>query len=581
MAEQKSKSTLYIGIDFGTTFSGVSWLYCRDKSVPRQCDVQVVTRWLSLYARNSDRQKVPSRISYDDEGRITWGYNIPADAEPIQWFKLLLLKSDDLPSHLRGSPHVEYARAKLDKLDKTAVQVVGDYLKQLWKHIMEEIETEKGCFLIRRAQIRVVMTVPAIWKDYARDLMRQAAKDAGILESRPAGETTLSFVSEPEAAALATLPELDGREDLEVGDSFVVVDAGGGTVDIISYIVNQAEPLQVSECVEGDGALCGATFLDQDFGDFLKKRVGSEAWEKLDPSDIKKMMNNEWEHGIKCDFDGTERPYVVDLPKRGKRGQLKITTDEILKVFDGVLSRIYALVSKQLDAIKAKTQQDAKFVILVGGFGRCPYLFRSLKKRHGCSTDVLQARSERPWSAVCRGATLSGALGHGLTKQAIHVRSRIARLSYGWCLKVLFVNGTHDERDRLWNDVRGIWQARNQMNWVIKKGDSIKIDQPVTMSLCRTFALDRLGVQDISDSIYVCADEIPPARREDSVIELKDVRWKTPLAVEGLPVRYQNGRSFHSLDFDFKLKVSGAALEFSVIHDDVIVGSRGMEIEYA
>jgi hypothetical protein len=37
------------------------------------------------------------------------------------------------------------------------------------------------------------------------------------------------------------------------GDSFVVVDCGGGTVDIISYTVVSKEPMVIRECVKGEG----------------------------------------------------------------------------------------------------------------------------------------------------------------------------------------------------------------------------------------------------------------------------------------------------------------------------------------
>lgn len=37
------------------------------------------------------------------------------------------------------------------------------------------------------------------------------------------------------------------------GDTFVVADCGGGTADLISYKVIQAEPLIVKECVKGSG----------------------------------------------------------------------------------------------------------------------------------------------------------------------------------------------------------------------------------------------------------------------------------------------------------------------------------------
>lgn len=230
----------------------MAWLFYNGTTAPGS--PQVVTRWLSTHARNSDRGKVPTKLHYDPHtGDITWGYNIP-EGEPIQWFKLLLLNDEDLPAHLRDSAHIQKARAILSELHKDATQVTADYLGCLWRHTLKAVEKDKGQSLIKAASIHVVLTVPAIYKDYGREKMQRAAELAGILDKRPlCDDTTLSFVTEPESAVIATLPELDYRKDLEVGDAFVVCDCGGGTVDIISYAVSQTDPLVIRECVEGDG----------------------------------------------------------------------------------------------------------------------------------------------------------------------------------------------------------------------------------------------------------------------------------------------------------------------------------------
>lgn len=162
-----------------------------------------------------------------------WGFKITAEVETIEWFKLLLLNDKDLQSHLQDSAHLNDAKQLLDKIGKTAVQVVGEYLKVMWRHTLNQISNAKGQELINGMPIHVVLTVPAIWTDYARKRMREAAALAGIFEHRVAGQTILPFISEPEAAAVATIPELENRGDLQVGDSFVVVDAGGGTVYVI------------------------------------------------------------------------------------------------------------------------------------------------------------------------------------------------------------------------------------------------------------------------------------------------------------------------------------------------------------
>ena len=57
----------------------------------------------------------------------------------------------------------------------------------------------------------------------------------------------------------------------------MVCDAGGGTVDLISYTVGKLEPvIEVNEAAPGTGALCGSTYLNRRFKDFLQSRLGQE-----------------------------------------------------------------------------------------------------------------------------------------------------------------------------------------------------------------------------------------------------------------------------------------------------------------
>lgn len=65
--------------------------------------------------------------------------------------------------------------------------------------------------------------------------------------------------------------------NIKVGDTFVLCDAGGGTVDLISYKVAALKPLlQISEAAPGSGSTCGSTFLNRIFQKFLKDKLGND-----------------------------------------------------------------------------------------------------------------------------------------------------------------------------------------------------------------------------------------------------------------------------------------------------------------
>jgi molecular chaperone DnaK (HSP70) len=112
---------------------------------------------------------------------------------------------------------------------KTPVDVVANYLRCLWQHATQSIQNHLGKHLWENLDVRIVITVPAIWDHKAQETTRRAAEMAGLM-TRPS--TTLELIGEPEAATLAVFNEMEAQRKrmLKKGDSFVVCDAGGGTV---------------------------------------------------------------------------------------------------------------------------------------------------------------------------------------------------------------------------------------------------------------------------------------------------------------------------------------------------------------
>ena len=120
------------------------------------------------------------------------------------------------------------------------------------------------------------ITVPAVWSDMAQAKTRACAEAAGMGKG-----TALHIISEPEAAALYALDAMDPH-NLKVGNTFVLCDAGGGTVDLVTYTLSALKPiLKLSEATPGTGSLCGASFLNRKFQEFMESRFGSQSdWEE-------------------------------------------------------------------------------------------------------------------------------------------------------------------------------------------------------------------------------------------------------------------------------------------------------------
>jgi molecular chaperone DnaK (HSP70) len=100
---------------------------------------------------------------------------------------------------------VEATRIQLKELKKTAVDVISDYLRFLWQHVLERLRIRLTAPALDNMAFKIVLTVPAIWDHNAQQQMITAATRAGMLDQRRlCGETEITLMAEPAAAALAT-----------------------------------------------------------------------------------------------------------------------------------------------------------------------------------------------------------------------------------------------------------------------------------------------------------------------------------------------------------------------------------------
>lgn len=175
----------------------------------------VVTRWDGT---NTDHVKFPSAIELGPQDEI-WGFDANEIPGALRWFKLLLVKKSDLDEEVRTSEQLQKARVALQASGKSAVEVMGIFLKRMFEHAVEQIKISRGAQMVDSSRFHVVFTVPAIWPEYARRRMKEAIDLAGILKTRPIGQTTHEFISEPEAAALATLSSLEGVPNIKARKS--------------------------------------------------------------------------------------------------------------------------------------------------------------------------------------------------------------------------------------------------------------------------------------------------------------------------------------------------------------------------
>jgi len=122
------------------------------------------------------------------------------------------------------------------------------------------------------------------------------------------------LIKEPEAAALHTLHDLGFS--LRVGDAFVICDAGGGTVDLISYEVETTSPrLRLREVVPGSGGMAGSLGLNKRFEEAVKNLIGEEEFFRIKKTKAWFKANTQFDNEIKPAFRGkSSEEYFVNFP---------------------------------------------------------------------------------------------------------------------------------------------------------------------------------------------------------------------------------------------------------------------------
>lgn len=205
---------IVVGVDFGTTYSGVAWGYTGSPS-----EIHVIQSWPG--GMNLTSPKVPSKISYERDG-VKWGFQVKPFQNCIECFKLCL-DPNLRPPDFVSLPNIY---AQLRQHGKVVQDVVRDYLQLLYDHTITTLTRALGSTFVENTRVEFILTCPAVWSDKSKNATLQAAEGTGMAKS-----CKIRLISEPEAAAIYTLKTMQPK-NLQVTDDscFVVCDAGGGTV---------------------------------------------------------------------------------------------------------------------------------------------------------------------------------------------------------------------------------------------------------------------------------------------------------------------------------------------------------------
>ncbi|KAI1210451.1 actin-like ATPase domain-containing protein [Annulohypoxylon truncatum] len=578
---------LIVGVDFGTTFSGVAAVYT---STPD--DVEIIKTWPGGNGITSD--KVPTEISYDfppnptpeTQPNVKWGFQFKPEESRLRCIKLFLDRSQKLPFYV--SP--QETATQLKKYNKTVIDAVSDYLTEIYKHTMDTLTRRYGESFMASTNVDFVLTCPAVWSDAAKNATLQAAERAGM-----GLKADIQIISEPEAAAVYTLKAIQPNH-LSVGDNFIVCDAGGGTVDLIAYKIMSLKPLRVEESAVGTGGLCGSAFLNYRFEEHVRGRLGHSKFEEMKTKKAKtwQMGLRYFEEFVKRNFNEDEYQEVnVPFPglpddeeARIDSGFLVMTADEIKGIFEPVVKEVCDLVQGQVDGLRGKGG-IVSGIILVGGFGQSDYLYRRLKAHF--TSAAPPPYTERPthavsaaaaldgngnievmqpvyaWTAVVRGAVLRGLEGN-------MVISRKARMHYGTSYATVYDEEKHSVSERYWSPLWERWMVSDRMQWHIAKGEAISPLSPIAFHYTRNFRPGQSLV--VTDDLIACEADEPPAAYSRELVHVCTLTTDLSAVPRSLFTRLTTTRGveFDNLDFTLEMIVDSAGLSFELKVDGVRYG---------
>lgn len=421
-----------------------------------------------------------------------------------------------------------------------------------------------------------------------------------------AGITNPIPITEPEAAACYTLSSEEGQF-VRAGTHIVVCDAGGGTVDLISYKVTSTKPLRLEESTVGTAGLCGSTYLNEDFRCLVKSLMGSDAYAELLRTKPKAMLSavENFDAEVKRKFTLTDTDdYTVPIngaPNNPRIGIMDsfmtFTSDQVESVMAPTVNKVLKLIDVQVSQILKRGDHVAK-VLLVGGFGQCRYLLERAQARYqGQMLDSLifpQKRNKRDvsepiqdrieilqpnhaWTAVVRGAVLRGLEGD-------IIRGRKSRYNYGTVANVVFDRHTHGGRPFKDRHER-VYYKRNVMQWFLKRGDVVRPNSTYRMNFSETWGGQRFPYArdlNVVNKVYANADDLAPTYWKETSMRLVCV---LNVDLEQVPCDYfdnkqtDEGTFYWDLQYQLEMRFGDRELEFELKIGDESFGTVKAEFE--
>jgi len=359
-----------IGIDLGTTFSGVGYVRGGQPCV----------------LSGGEERMMPSVVGFTPEGKLVVG--TPARNQYILY-----------PEHT-----VRSIKRRMGTGETVRLQGRDYSPAEISALILGELKRVAEANLGQPVE-RAVITVPAYFSDAARQATREAGEMAGFAVER--------ILNEPTAAALAYgLDRVD--EELQIA----VYDLGGGTFDVSIVELNQGV-LEV-RASHGDTQLGGDDF-DAALMDYLADRFAAE--HDIDPRQEARARARLLRAAEKAKIGLSSQPYVrvrEEFLMEKERRSLHLDMEVERRAFEELIAdRIEDTLTAFDKALEdaGLEASDLDRLLLVGGSTRIPLVWERVAEHTGQEPMV----EIDPDEAVALGAGVQAAVIAGEPIDAILV----------------------------------------------------------------------------------------------------------------------------------------------------------------
>ncbi|KAJ3370745.1 hypothetical protein GGF31_003767 [Allomyces arbusculus] len=532
-----------IALDFGTSYSGFAIAI---KDFVSELNHDAETADLASISRlhlahfikynsswpdgKSPYPKTRTALLYDAKGKlVAWGnaaweqfMSMEPDAQAnyiyVDRFKLLLDAK---------LAHRDKAIEKLKALGKDTVDVIADYLRALVEFMSKYIEHADPKTGLNPFHVRWCLTIPTMWTDAAKQKMYRAMFKADLIPSLTSERVV--FCSEPMAGLLSEALSSDSRTQVQCNDPILMVDMGGGTVDLTAMRMGSDG---FEELVPGIGATCGSTMLDDAFLGMFRRSVGPDIYDQVteEHPKVKAKVLHDWET-CKVDFGGEKQFYGrISIPRAMTQrldesdaeflpqpfgqdvdefaevefedGELCVTTALMEALYEPIVTEIVQLVATMLDRLQAKGITVAH-MLCVGGFSQSKYLISTLRERLPINPLKIVPSAHAP-AAVLLGAPIFSCRPELICKQ-------VARLTYGIATRAIYAPSIHGPRDKLGDRLvmsdDGLTHIENAFDVVLRKGDALVpgqcMERPYESAGCMQEVVDiGIVVSHLEDPVY-------------------------------------------------------------------------------